>query len=160
MLKDLRNARAVVAVDVTVQEELRLVAVEQLVEALKAAVCHVVEVVDVTRGRMGDEHVEALVTADFPPQLADAAAHLSFGEHVFAFLVADGAAQTDKAQSLVFKDVVVDADAALRLAAEVVVVIAVYVDQRDVHHGDEKLEVLHAQVAAAHDQLDSLYLFG
>ncbi len=55
MLGLLRNPRAVVAVNVTVHEQLWPVLLEQLVEAVKAAVGDGVKVVQVPRGTVGDE---------------------------------------------------------------------------------------------------------
>ena len=160
MLGLLRNPRAVVAVNVTVHEQLWPVLLEQLVEAVKAAVGDGVKVVQVPRGTVGDEYVKALVEVDFRPEPENPPFHLALGVHVLTVSVAERAAQSDKADTLVLVELVVDTDAALGLALEVVVVVSVYVEQRDVHHRHQKLQIFLSEVSAADDELNALDLIG
>ena len=124
-------------------EQARMILVEQGVEALKAPVRDGLEVVEMARGRMGEQHVKAAVQPKGQPPLADAALHLLFGEHVFSVAVLVGAAESEDAQSARYHDLIVRADTAGGQALVLFIVIAVDKHERTIRHGHEKFKVLY-----------------
>ena len=149
-----RDAGVIILVDMPVDEVFRAVLVQQGHKALKTPVGPGVKVVDVPRRRVGEQDVKPAVLEQLKPQPADAAAHLGLGIHVLPVPVAVAAPQAQNAHPLVDIDHIVDADAALRGGlVEALVVVAVDIEQRAVCHGDQKLQVLPAQIPTGEDQI-------
>ena len=138
-----------------VDEAAGLIAFDQPVEALEAPVGQRVQVVQMPRRGVGHQHVEASVAQQPRPGPADPAAHLLLGVEIWPRTVAVSASQPEEAQTLIAQDPPVQADAALRRRAEESpVVVAGDVKERAAGHGDQKLQIVPAQVSAGQDQVE------
>ena len=156
----LRDAMVIGEVDMPVGKQARMVLIEQGVEALKAPVRDGLEVVEMARGRMGEQHIKAAVQPETQPSLADAALHLILGEHVFSVAVLVGAAESEDAQAVHHYKLIICTDTAGGQALVLFVMIAVDIHQRTIRHGHEELEILYAQIAAGEDQIIAVELAG
>ena len=123
-------------------------------EAFKAPVRQVLQVVQTVGRRVRQQDVKAAASSELGRKVFDARLHLLFGVHIFSLAVAVGAAQTQNAQTVHIDQPVVGADTALRLTAERVVVVAVDIDQRTVRQRHQKLNVFGTQIAAREDQIE------
>ena len=84
------DVAAVGQMDMTMQHQLGMVAVQQLVKDGEAAVGQVVQVAVAVHRRVGDKDVKPAVAVDLAPQAVDALAHLGLGKLPGAGAVAAG----------------------------------------------------------------------
>ena len=145
--------------DVPVQHQLRMVAVQQDRKRCEAAVRQVGHVAVAVQRRVGDQYVNAAMAVDLAAQMVDALFHLGLGKLPGAGAVAAAAAQPGDAQAVVYVHVVIQADDALRRAGVVaLVMVAVYVQKRHGRHGGKVFQIMAAQIAAGNDEFDALDL--
>ncbi len=140
-LRFLRDRGAVIPVDMSVEKQLRVVFVNKLIETFEAAVCLSVEIVEMTRRRVGHEDIYSSVYKQLRKQLFYPAVHLLFRIHILAVAVAVRAAEPGDPKSLVFINRILDTDASLGLALEMLVVIPVNVYEGAFRHCYKKFKV-------------------
>lgn len=98
---------------VAVNMVLRLVLVQEIVEALKAAVREVVRVAPARGGRVAEQDIDAAGLGDLPPDPAQTAFHLPLGILMRSAVIHRTAAHAEDAQPLYGHELVLDAVAAL-----------------------------------------------
>ena len=146
---------------VPVHEKLRLVALYDVVKALKTSVRKGIEVVQMPRGSMGDEDIDPALQKYLKPHSAAALAHLLFGVHILALAVFMRSAEAHDAHTVVGVDFVLDANTAARRAVvEIVVVVALDVEDSRARCVHQKLKIVAAEVAAGQNKVVALELAG
>ena len=141
-----------------VDEPLRLVLIQNLVEALKAPVGTVVPIVQPFGRGVGQQQVDAALFVRLMLQLVRTAAHGFLGVLVgILFIIALTAPQPHDAQPLPCVHLVVHADAAAGLALGLVaaVVVAVHIQDRCSGKVCEIFQILLGQIPAGEDQVDA-----
>lgn len=140
-LRFLRDRGAVIPVDMSVEKQLRMVFINKLVKTFETAVRLSIEVVKVACRRVSYEDINSAVDKQLREQLFYPAVHLLFRKHILAVAVAVRAAEAGDSQPLEFINCVLNADAALGLALEMLVVISVNVYERAFRHCYKKFKV-------------------
>ena len=147
--------------DMTMQHQLGMVAIQQLMKDGEAAVGQVVQVAVAVHRRVGDKDVKPAVAVDLAPQAVDALAHLGLGKLPGTGAVAAGPAQPHNAQPVVDEQVVIQADGTLgRVVVVVFVMIAVHVQNRHGDHGGKILKIVAVQIATGYNEVYALDLIG
>ena len=95
-------------VDMTIQEQLRLVSFDQIIEDLEPGMGRIGPVIVAKSGRMGHQHIEPFAFAQLEPQLSNPLVHLLLGKLPLHPVVAVASSQAKKAHPFIRIDPVFD----------------------------------------------------
>jgi len=156
-LADAFKVVLIVLMHMSVNEQFRMVFVDQPVEHIESGMRQIGVVAELIGGGMGQQNIEAAIPPELEAQFFDALAHLAFGVHVRPLAVAHAAAKAENAQTVVLVNRILDADAALgRILRVSAVVVAVDVEDGRSGKAGEEGEIVCRQIAAGEDQIDVL----
>ena len=140
----------------SVQHQLRVVAVQQDRKRCKPTVRQIGQIAVAVHRRMGHKNIKPAVAVDLAAQAVDPLFHLGFGKLPGTGAVAAAAAQPGDAQPVVNIDIIINADDALRRAQVIAfIMVAVDIQHRHGGHRCQIFQIMAVQIAAGNDQINA-----
>ena len=155
MLPHALKITAVALMHMAMDQILRMVALEKLVEAAEALMRQVLHITVALRRRMCYHDIEAVPQCDGRPKPIDPLLHLTLRIHIVSFFIPHRAAEAQDTKPAEIIDAVVDAVTAERRHRIItVVMISMHIKQRCMSRRHQELEVMRIQIAGRQDEVD------
>ena len=152
---------AVIGMYMPVYKQVWLVFFDQSTKAGKAPVGKILQIIHPSCRRMGNQNIKALMAFQLPPELFNSPVHFQLRILMLrSGNVLHGAAQSQNPDSLVYINVILNADtAALFIFPVPAIMISQHIQYRRMAHRREEIQIPFSQIPAGQNQIYILYLF-